>query len=219
MLWHKAQGAGGAGGGIEYIGSVTKAAHDDIDWNSSGEAPDVMSLASVGDLVVIAFTADNYEAEGSLNFAGMSFTQVFFDDFPAGVYVGYRFVQSGDANPYLSGYDNEIGEISSVLSVFRGVSSFVDSGSNAQDTGFPEPPSLTANGNLWIATGHIDDDLVDNFGVASPYTMADSEYYWWDGGGSSTAIAYRIETLSSTAAPSFFGLGNDYNVGLTLAFD
>lgn len=219
MLWHKAIGAGGTGGGVvEYIGSVTKAGNDGRSWDTSGEALDVLSIAQTGDLVVIAFSFA-IDADSTWSWVGMDFTSV-YDVTSAtnpGAYVGRRIVQAGDSNPYVSGVSGNWGSLSIVASVFRGVTNYENRSTSVGFTGLPNPPSLTANGKLWIATGHLDDDAVTNWTAPTNYTLAD--YAVGTGENrSSTVVAYRIESLSSDNPDAFGGSGTDNWRAVTLAF-
>ena len=227
MLWHKVQGAGGVGGGggsIEYIGSVTASIpRGDTGWNTPGEGPDILSIAETGDLVVIAFSFDSGR-DGSWNWEGMPFSAV--NNATAaltaiGAYVGYRFVEAGDTNPYVSGLSGfgAWTDLSIVASVFRNASSFVASANDSSTSGMPNPPSLTASGGLWIATGHIDDDVVTNWVAPANYTLAASETNGSSETASSTAVAYRIESLASDDPAAFSGSGDDAWWATTVAFD
>jgi hypothetical protein len=221
MLHHRLRAAlTGAVTEIQYIGSVTKSAVNSGQWDTAGEALNVLNVAQPGDLVVIAFTFDsNFTL--SWSWSGMSFTAIYNQTGTGspGSYTGYRFIQSGDANPYISG--TEAGDwenLSIVASVFRNVSSFVNSSSASGSTGMPNPPSLTAAGNLWVATGHIDDDVVTNWTAPSSYTLAASATNGTAEVASSTAIAYRIATLSTNDPAAFGGSGSDSWRAATIAF-
>jgi hypothetical protein len=219
MLWHKVQGAGGTvgGSGIQHLGSVTKSGADVGVWNSSAEALDVLSIASPGDLVVIAFS---YAAEQRYpQWRGMSFSNIYngTNSTSPGAFVGYRFVQAGDANPY-NDLDAEywLG-LSVVASVFSGVSSFVNSALSFNTIGIPNPPSLTASGGLWIATGHLDDDAVTMTAPSGWELSGATSYAGSD--NSSTAIAYKIAEQTSDDPGGFGGGGNDAWRAVTAVFD
>lgn len=193
-----------ASGGIEYIGSVTKSAADENGWDSSGEALDVLSIARDGDLVVIAFSFDS-SSDSTWSWVGMTFSAI--DDRTGstnpGSYVGYRFIQPGDSNPYVSGVTSgSWDDLSIVAAVFRGVSSISSSASATSSTNVPNPPLLTAAGLLWIATGHIG-QYVSITGAPTNYSIAGSIRSGDVVNGSSTAIAYRIATLSSDNPGNF----------------
>jgi hypothetical protein len=117
-------------------------------------------------------------------------------------------VQSGDTNPYVSGTGENWEELSVVASVFRNASSFSGGATAAGFSGMPNPPSLTATGNLYVATGHLDDDLVTNWTAPANYTLAAFETSGTIS-GSSTAIAYRIASLTTDNPAAFGGSGSD----------
>jgi|DEB0MinimDraft_10_1074344.scaffolds.fasta_scaffold05798_4 hypothetical protein len=210
-------GGGGGGSGIQHLGSVTKSGADVGVWNSSAEALDVLSIASPGDLVVIAFSFSR--GGRNVRWEGMSFSNIYNQSSQSdpGWFVGYRFVQAGDANPW-NDHDDEYWEgLSVVASVFRGVSSFVNSAVAFANIGMPNPPSLTASGGLWIATGHLDDDPVT---MTAPvgWELSGAE----DRSGSqssSTAIAYKIAEQTSDDPGGFGGGGNDVWRAVTAVFD
>jgi len=223
MLWHKAIGAGGFGGNapIEYVGSVSKTSDYVSGFDSSAEALDVLSLASPGDLVVIGMTA----TLGGTPFAepwfwaGMDFTAIYdemYDSDPS-AYFGYRFVQSGDSNPYIdypSIPDVRWNSLNVIASVFSGVSSFVASSRRGgSSSGVPNPRLLTANGDLWIATAHTEDD---GFIVDTPptgYTLAAATDENGSGSYATMATAYKIETLSSDDPSAFSSSEGTLNDG------
>jgi hypothetical protein len=215
-----------AGSGFEYVGSVTMEVDDHDDWNSSGEALDVLSIAETGDLVVIALSFAVAQ-EPSWSWQGMAFTDVLdlTNDNNPGAYVGYRIVDAGDANPYLSGLSGlDWRALTVVASVFRGPSALVDSdGTAAGSSGMPNPASLTASAGLWVATGHLKDgDLPSESGWSAPadYTLADTAAHALGSGNwSSTAVAYRIAALSSDDPAAFGGSSSTDWAATTLAFD
>jgi hypothetical protein len=134
-----------------------------------------------------------------------------------GSFVGYRFVQAGDANPYHN-LDDEYWEgLSVVASVFRGVSGFVNSAVAFGSIGMPNPPSLTASGGLWISTGHLDDDSV-TMTAPSGWELSGAEDYSGSP-SSSTAIAYKIAEQTSDNPGGFGGGGNDDWRAVTAVFD
>lgn len=220
MLWQKAIGAKIAAAGLSFVGSVTKNAADEGDWDTPAEALDVLSVASTGDLVVIAFSFDS-DSDSSWSWNGMTFTEL-FDDTGAvspGAFVGYRFVEAGDANPYVTGVSTGRWDgLSIVASVFSSVGAFVGTADDADNTGNPNPPALTASGDLWVITGHLDDDAVTDWAAPANYTLAGSEIGEGSGGDSSTVIAYRIETLSSDNPAGFTSSGDDRWAATTSAF-
>jgi hypothetical protein len=204
---------------IQYVGSVTKTGFSSTSWDTSGEALDVLSVATTGDLVVIAFSFSN-SSDNSWSWAGMSFTAALNQTGSEGpgAYVGYRFIQAGDANPYVTGVSGWEG-LSVVASVFRNVNSFVSTSATASSSGLPNPPSLTASGKLWVITGHLKDVDITNWAAPSDYILTT---YATRGGSSSekssTVIAYRIENLSSDDPAAFTGSGSDNWRATTSAF-
>jgi hypothetical protein len=202
---------------ITYIGSVTKSVKNAGDWDTALDALDVLSIASPGDLAVIAFTFDTNE-DSIWTWSGMPFTEIeHHGGGVAGTYVGYRFVDAADSNPYVTdvaGWDG----LTVVCSVFRNVGAYAGGTTAAGGSGFPDPPLHTASaGDLWIATGHIDDDGVTDFSAPTNYTLAGSAAYS-RATGSSTAIAYRIESLSSDDPSAFGGTGDDAWRAYTITF-
>ena len=125
MLWSKAIGAGGTlggGGPIEHLGSIvfSTTQGDTTGWDAPGEGPNILSLASVGDLVIVAFSFDLFTAApSSWSWGGMAISAISnltnLDN--PGTYVGYRIVQPGDTNPYLVGVWASFYPISVVVSV------------------------------------------------------------------------------------------------------
>lgn len=193
MLWHKVQG-GKFSDPPAYVGSVD-AAHS----SAGGWSLDVMSIASTGDLVVIAFTFDG-KADSVWSWSGMNITAM--DDQTAstspGAYVGYGFVQAGDSNPVPVGVSStNWAGLSVVAAVFEGVTGYVaDLSTGNRWSGTPNPPALTADGNLWICSGHFEDDPRELNVPPSGYTLAGSSYYS-SSQISTTALAYKISTLSA----------------------
>lgn len=200
-----------SGGGIEYIGSVTARYDSAGDWGNASPL-DVLSIAQTGDLVVIAFSFDN-DADDTWSWVGMSFAQILnaTDSVGPGAYAGYRFVQAGDSNPYVSGASGSWEPLSVVASVFRYVNFFVNGSASSGSIGMPNPPSLTASGRIYVITGHIDDDLVTDWTAPANYTLA--AYETSDPvlapQISSTAIAYRIADLTTDNPAAFGGSGDD----------
>jgi hypothetical protein len=209
-----------SGANIEYIGSVTKSAKSSSDWDSSGDALDVLSIAQTGDLVVIAFTFEG-ERESGWDWQGMVFTDVLDETGTSSFgrsYAGYHFVELGDTNPYVSKSGVWDG-LSIVASVFRNVSSFVAGVVGEIDqSGLPDPFQLTANGNCWVVTGHSPTISVTDWGAPSNYTLADFETYDSVSDKSSTVIAYRIEPLTFDDPSPFTGTGSSNWRATTMAF-
>jgi hypothetical protein len=222
MLWHKAQGAGGAGGagGIEisYIGSVVKEAANGSGWDSPAEAINVLSIAEDGDLVVLAFTFDR-GTDADWSFEGMAFTTVVDGtlDSTVGHYIGYHFVQPGDSNPYLKDIGSNFVRTAVVASVFRDVGSYLDVATSTGGTGIPNPPLLVADGDLWVAVGHLDDDNTTML-PPSGYSFGGAASVGSFGTASSTATAYKIASLSSDNPGPFSSNASDAWRAATLAF-
>lgn len=208
---------------VDYKGSVTKEVDSASDWDSSGEALDVLSVASVGDLVVIAFSFDF--STSSFSWGGMTFTNILNGTLSAspGYYVGYRVIQSGDANPYVTGASGRWQGLSVVASVFGEISvseAEVNDAVGISGSGMPNPPSLNADAGLWVSVGHIDDTAVTDWAAPTNYELAAYAASTASGssGVSSTAIAYRIESLSSDDPSAFGGSGDDSWHAETIAF-
>lgn len=185
------------------IFSVTATYINGYAWDSSNRL-DVLSKASVGDLVVIAVSADNYDGRGPIEWGGMSFTTIIdrTDQASPVTYVGYRIVQSGDTNPYLSGGDfvSDSSYISVVAAIFgqaEGFTTYVNSGYSSGSSSNLDPPSVTAIAGLWIITGHVDDDYNVTFTPPSGYIMLGTATTPDSSVTSSTGIAYKIESLTS----------------------
>lgn len=216
MLWTRLKGATAVAEAPAYIGSVTKSGDPQTvgDWDSAGEALDVLSVAQTGDLVVIAFT---FRSNGDPGFtwAGMSFTAVLdaTDAVNPGAYVGYRFVEAGDANPYVTGLSTtRWDDLSVVASVFRGITTYRNGSSSSGVSGLPNPPSVTnfdPPRALRVITGHVDDDLVTDFGAPANYTLADSAASGIAGSASSTVVAYRFVDTTNDNPDAFTGTGSD----------
>jgi len=218
MMQMASAGSAGAEAGIEYVGSVSRDYIVGGNWDSSDRL-DVLSVASVGDLAVVAFTFDS-NSNLSWSWGGMNFTSIEdrTDQVSPGNYVGYRIIEAGDSNPYLIDVTNTFLGFGVIVSVFNGVSSFVDHSASRSSTQMPNPPALTASGGLWVVTGHLDDDINNNWGAPTNYTLAASQD--GDNGAleSSTAIAYRIAALTSDDPSTFTGSGSDANFATTIAF-
>lgn len=224
MLWHKAQGAGGVGGGpVEYIGSVTKEANSESNWDESEEALDVLSIAQPGDLMVIAFSFARI-ADATWDWQGMPLITAAEDGTGGsspGYFVGYHVIQSGETNPYvvnvLSGAWDAL---SIVASVFRNVSGTLEqSNILTNNTGLPDPPPANAAGVLRVITGHIRGALVTDWGAPADYTLAASAAVQVGSDISSTVIAYRIDPPAGFENPgAFTGSGSDDNAASTLTF-
>ena len=215
--------AAGGGAGPEYIGSVTKISALDYFWDSGNRA-DVLSIAETGDLVVMAITADRNTSGEPFQFGGMSFQTADpwweWNDLMHGQ-VGFRIVQSGDSNPYITTPIDGARAITAVFSVFRGFTTYSDPAKSQSFSGSIDPPSLTAAGDLWIATAHLDAQNEASWTAPSGYTLAAYKGGTFAPpsitGKSTTALAYKIETLTSDN-PSVFSAGStDSWVSFTLA--
>lgn len=176
-------------------GFVTKAVTTGSDWNS-GNVLDVLSVAEEGDLVLIAFSADN--STTSWSWEGMSFTDIenVTSSSNPGTYVGYRIVQAGDSNPYLGGSSSLFGHLTVIAAIFSPVfTTFENSNvSNGSGTNL-NPPAVTATASLWIITGHLDDDPNATFTMPSGYTLIGAAGD--PSVTSSTCIGYKEESLTS----------------------
>ena len=215
--------AGGGGPSIEYIGSVTKGARYDFYWDQY-EPANVLSVAQAGDLVVMAVTATRNTSFEPFIFGGMSFqtsNQWFNVNDNMHGQVGFRIVQSGDSNPYLTAPSDRSQAITAVFSVFRGLTAFSTPTKIYANQGNVDPPSLTAAGDLWIATAHLDDRNQSTWTAPSGYTLAAFKAEQWGStyinDKSSTALAYKIETLTSDNPSAFSAGNNGAYVAFTLA--
>lgn len=205
---------------IQYVGSVGKAAASEAQWDDPGEALAVLSVAQPGDLVVIAFTF-NRLPDASWSWAGMAFTPLQDDTASEdpGAYVGYRIVQPGDANPYVTGVTlGYWAGLSIVASVFRNAGVVQGTAVANGALGNPNPPALTASAGLWVVTGHLDDDAV-SMTAPTNYTLARSISASGGSALSTTAIAYRIAALSADDPGAFGGSGSDEWQATTIAFN
>lgn len=198
----KPVGAGGAP--IEYIGSVTKDIQFFNGWDSSGEAPDILALAETGDLVVVSLFIGS-SSNDTMTWNGMPFTDVYRDTTASPAhYIGYRFVEAGDSNPWMSGVTGfGWSNTTAVFSIFRNVVSFVDSART--ETTFNAAtinvPSVTAAGQLWLAVGSGASSN-DEIEAAPPnYTLSGASFR--PSGTSTIAQAYRLIDASSQNPGSF----------------
>jgi len=212
-----------AAGQVQFVGSASFGKAYPLDWDSAAEALDVLSVAHVGDLVVIAITID---ANGGTNWSweGMPFTDISdrtsFTTVPT--YTGYRIVQSSDTNPYLNVQPNtgisriDWRGISVVAAVFRNVTTLVSNTIAAYPSGQPDPPAITATGTLAVITGHLDDDIV-TMGAPANYILAGTATGTDGVSNSSTAIAYQIANITSINPATFTG-GDDANFANTQVY-
>ena len=198
-------------------GFVTKAVSGGDNWDS-GNVLDVLSVAEEGDLVVIAFSADNSDTGWS--WEGMSFTAI--EDLTSqerpGTYVGYKIVTAGDSNPYLGGSSYNLSQITAIAAIFEPTyTTFENSGYSSSSGGTSlDPPSITATADLWIITGHLDDDANATFTPPSGYELigtagaADIN--------SSTCICYKEESLTSENPGAITSSSFDSWYATTVAF-
>ena len=198
-------------------GSVTKAVEEGDQWDS-GNVLDVLSIADEGDLVVIAFSVDNSTTDWS--WQGMSFTAIedLTNQSNPGTYVGYRIVQAGDSNPYLGGGDpKELGKLTAIAAAFKPTyTTFENSDYSNGESSSLDPPSVTATADLWIITGHLDDDSNSTFTAPSGYeligTAGDPAV------GSGTCICYKEESLTSENPGVITSSSSDNWYATTVAF-
>jgi len=197
-------------------GFVTKAVDEGPDWDSNNVL-DVLSIADEGDLVVIAFSVDN--STTSWSWEGMPFTAIqnLTNQSSPGTYVGYRIVQAGDSNPYLSSASGLSGGLTAIAAIFKPTyttfenSAYSNGGSSSLD-----PPSVTATADLWIITGHLDDDKNSTFTAPSGYELLGTA------GSSSfntgTCICYKEESLTSENPGAITSSSSDGWYAVTAAF-
>lgn len=208
----------GASSSIRYVGSVTAGKDRGVDdWVTSGDALDVLSVASAGDLVVIAFTFEG-GADSSWSWVGMPFTTI-YDLTGNSTYVGYRVVESGDTNPYVSGITTGGWRgLSIVAAVFR-AASYVSFINNNDNTGMPNPPSLTATGSMCVATGHLKGSEGGTWTAPSGYSLAGYQNHTYVAGAESsgTGIAYKKGRFTSIDPGAFGGSGDDTWFATTIA--
>jgi hypothetical protein len=197
-------------------GFVTKAVADGGDWDS-GNTLDVLSIADEGDLVVIAFSVDN--STTSWSWEGMAFTAIedLTDESTPGTYVGYRVVQAGDSNPYLSGDASDLEALTAIAAIFRPVYTTFENSANSDGFGSSlDPPSVTATADLWIITGHLDDDFNSTFTAPSGYvlvgTAGDPSV------GSGTCMCYKVASLTSENPGAITSSTSDGWYAVTAAF-
>ena len=222
----------GASSSASFVGAVTRTESDEQGIDSSSEAIDVVSAGvQVGDLVVIAITAD-IAGYTSMSVQGMTMTKILDsgNSTPASL-VFYGFWASGNSNPYLDGSGesatNRLRAMSSVTGIFRNTSSsLLTSNTESGSSGMPDPDSIgvsySANRSIIICTGHLDDDEV--FMTApSGFTMAGASKTnstSRDGiTGSSTGMCYKITTSSASEyINAFGGGGSDAHDAIAMRF-
>ena len=198
-------------------GFVTKAVVNGSSWNS-GNVLDVLSRANEGDLVVIAFSADG--STTSWSWQGMSFTAIenLTNQAAPGTYVGYRIVQAGDSNPYLGGSaPDDLKNLTAIAAVFQPTyTTFENSGYSNGSGASLDPPSVTATADLWIITGHLDDDPNATFTMPSGYTLIGAAGD--PSVTSSTCIGYKKESLTSENPGAITASASDAWYAVTAAF-
>jgi hypothetical protein len=197
-------------------GFVTKAVDRGSNWNS-GSVLDVLSIADEGDLVVIAFSVDN--STTSWNWEGMAFTAIenLTNQASPGTYVGYRVVQAGDANPYLGGSVDSFRQLTAIAAVFEPTYTTFENSDYSNGSGSSlDPPAVTATADLWIITGHLDDDYNSTFTAPSGYeligTAGDPSV------GSGTCMCYKEESLTSENPGAITSSTSDGWYATTVAF-
>jgi len=198
-------------------GFVAKAVANGSSWNSSSVL-DVLSIAAEGDLVVIAFSADG--SGTSWSWQGMSFTAIenLTNQASPGTYVGYRIVQAGDSNPYLGGSaPDDLKNLTAIAAVFQPTyTTFENSGYSNGSGASLDPPSVTATADLWIITGHLDDDPNATFTMPSGYTLIGAAGD--PSVTSSTCIGYKKESLTSENPGAITASASDAWYAVTAAF-
>jgi hypothetical protein len=197
-------------------GFVTKAVTTGSSWNS-GSVLDVLSIADEGDLVVIAFSVDT--STTSWSWQGMSFTAIhnLTSQASPGTYVGYRIVQAGDTNPYLGGSSSNLGHLTAIAAVFEPTYTTFENSNYSTNSGTSlDPPSVTATADLWIITGHLDDDFNSTFTAPSGYELIGTAGD--PGVGSGTCICYKEESLTSDNPGAIISSTSDAWYATTVAF-
>lgn len=192
-----------------FVGAVTKTAANGLSWDTPAEALDVMSLAEVGDLVVISFAFDNL-SDNTFTWNGMTFTSTQNNTGSSNRrgYVGYRFVQAGDTNPYVTNVGSNWSGLSITASIFRNVGPFVTSATFSGATGNTTLPSLAridATGSVRIYCGVVDGATVSDWGAPPNYTLATSVSYSVSTTKSTTATCFRIQNLATDSPTPFTG--------------
>ena len=219
-----------SGGGAplpEYIGSVTKSAAYDFYWDQN-EPANVLSVAQTGDLVVMAITAARNFSGEPFQFGGMpfqnSFDYLYWDDL-IHAQIGYRVVQSGDSNPYITFPSDLARGISAVFSVFRGPIGITDgvnpTHSSSSQGSNPNPPSWQSNGtqsSMHIVTAHGSADADTFSATPSGYTLAAQKTQSQQNDLTSTALAYKIEFDNFEDPSAWTWNGSGRHVAFTAGF-
>jgi hypothetical protein len=203
MLWHKIQGAGGLVQDAPlptFVGGVFSSANLSSPLNELS----VASISDPGDLVVVALSSDN--SMSSPSWDGLALTEILFNGSAnPSAYVGWGIQPDppvdvyGTTSPFSGG-----GAYVSLAAVFRGADTLVNSGAASGSSGMPNPPSVAASAQLWVATAHLDDDPI-TFGAPTSYTIATQGEKTSGFSRVSGAIAYRIQNLSSDNPGAFTG--------------
>jgi hypothetical protein len=200
MLWSKIIGAGGAGGGppIEFIGGVSFSADRSSSFSSTSNL-NILGTAEVGDLVIISISG-RINGNDTWSWVGMNFTDIVrgagSDPF---YYVGYKIIELGDTNPYVTGADWIAFAVTAT--VFRQASVF--DAATSIDTTFPiNPPSLTSSSRLWMVIGGKYAS-VSLLSTPPSYTLGASKVQNGNSANDATSSQfYKIEDLDSDS-PSF----------------
>jgi len=168
--------------------------------------------ASAGDLIVIAISVDN-SGGSSFTWTGIDFTTAInrLDESDPGSFVGYAIWDGVETTIGTSGLD--VSATSIVVSVFRGVSTLVNSATASGASGTPNGPSVSGSGTLHVATGHMQDDATP-MTAPSGWELAGTEVQG-SGTGSVTGVAYNLQGLNDPGA--FGGGSNDWHAA-TLVF-
>jgi len=210
-----------------YIGHEGKTSGAIISWDSPGESFNVLSTASVGDFVVIAFSFSS-DPDSVWSWGGMSFTPIYdgTGQNDPGYYVGYKTIESGDSDPYIVGVSTgDWQNLSIGALVFSGVNELKGSSQDLSASGGnnPNPPLLNARGKLFVATSHVrlstaSDGLITAgpSGYSSGVTVTEKSGAF----GTSTGLFYKIEDSDSEDPGSFSvnaSSSNEYFAS-TLAF-
>lgn len=192
-------GAGGSTAApIEYIGGVGFDADRSSSFSSTSNL-NILGTAGVGDLVIISISG-RANGNDTWSWVGMDFTDIVrgagSDPF---YYVGYKIVESGDTNPYVTGADWVAFTVTAT--VFRQASVF-DAGTSV-DTTYPiNPPSLTSSSRLWMVIGgkYATTSLLS---TPPSYTLGVSQVRSGQYASDATSSQfYKIEDLDSDS-PSF----------------
>jgi len=201
------------GSTIEHVGSATNTGNNISEWIGSGNAFPLRtsSGAEDGDLVVLVITAGNGASVPT--WGGTAFTALHTTGL---TYIYYRFLQSGDTDPYVAshtGVSTDWEDFSAVFSVFRGVTAyengFTSTGTGAGAGGTIDPPSLTAGGRLWVTTLQVRDSTSFLASPPNGYRLSD-EARKVGGDSSTTYSAYKIASRPSDDPGDWTGINQSY---------